>query len=139
QTYATARLNVVIAPRPAQFHSPKVSWFHHLARYAEGEVWLWSDADIIAPVGALESMRREFSESGAGMLTCPYVVRDAGAAPTMLEALFVNVEFYPGVLFCRQMGPVQFGLGPAMMFWAPRVREASPREKLGAGLADERG
>jgi ceramide glucosyltransferase len=137
QTYPTARLNVVIAPRPAQFHSPKVSWFHHLARYAEGEVWLWSDADIIAPVGALDSMRREFSESDAGMLTCPYVVRDAGSAPTMLEALFVNVEFYPGVLFCRQMGPVQFGLGPAMMFSAKRFRERAEWEKLGARMADD--
>jgi ceramide glucosyltransferase len=136
-TYPAARLNVVVAPRPAQFHSPKVSWFHHLARYAEGEVWLWSDADIVAPAGALDAMRREFSESGAGMLTCPYVVRDAGSAPMMLEALFVNVEFYPGVLFCRQTGPVRFGLGPAMMFSAARFRERAQWEKLGARMADD--
>jgi len=137
QTYPEARLNAIIAPRPAQFHSPKVSWFHHLARYAEGEVWLWSDADIIAPAGSLDALRREFSESGAGMLTCPYVVRNAGSAPMMLEALFVNVEFYPGVLFCRQMGPVRFGLGAAMMFSAARFRERAQWEKLGARMADD--
>jgi len=136
QTYPEARLNVISAPRPAQFHSPKVSWFHHLARYAEGEVWLWSDADIVAPAGSLQAMRREFSESNAGMLTCPYVVRSAGSAPMMLEALFVNLEFYPGVLFCRQMGPVRFGLGPAMMFSAARFHERAQWEKLGARMAD---
>ena len=135
--YPRAVLNVIIAPRPAQFHSPKVSWFHHLARYARGEVWLWSDADIVAPDGSLEGMRREFSKSGAGMLTCPYVVRDAGFAPMMLEALFVNMEFYPGVLFCRQLGPVQFGLGPAMMFSAARFRERAEWEKLGMRMADD--
>jgi ceramide glucosyltransferase len=137
QTYPGVRLNVIVAPRPAQFHSPKVSWFHHLARYAEGEVWLWSDADIIAPAGSLDAMRREFLESGAGMLTCPYVVRNIGPAPMMLEGLFVNMEFYPGVLFCRQMGPVRFGLGPAMMFSAMRFRERALWEKLGARMADD--
>lgn len=137
QTYPAARLNVVVAPRPAQFHSPKVSWFHYLSRYAKGEVWLWSDADIVALAGSLNAMRREFSESGAGMLTCPYVVRDAGSAPMMLEALFVNVEFYPGVLFCRQMGPVRFGLGPSMMFSATRFRERAQWEKLGTRMADD--
>jgi ceramide glucosyltransferase len=137
QTYPEARLNVIIAPRPAQFHSPKVSWFHYLARYAEGEVWLWSDADIVAPVGFLDALRREFSESGAGMLTCPYVVRNVGSAPMMLEALFANMEFYPGVLFCGQMGPVRFGLGPAMMFSAARFRERAQWEELGARMADD--
>jgi ceramide glucosyltransferase len=131
------RLNVIVAPRPGQFHSPKVSWFHHLARYAEGEIWLWSDADIVAPDGSLDAMRLEFSESGAGMVTCPYVVRNIGPAPMVLEALFVNMEFYPGVLFCREMGPVRFGLGPAMMFSAARFRERAQWEELGARMADD--
>jgi ceramide glucosyltransferase len=137
RTYPEARLNAVVAPRPAQFHSPKVSWFHHLARYAGGEVWLWSDADIVAPAGSLDAMRQEFSESGAGLLTCPYVVRNVGSAPMMLEALFVNMEFYPGVLFCRQMGPVRFGLGPALMFSVARFRERARWEILGARMADD--
>ena len=137
QVYPEARLNVIVAPRPAQFHSPKVSWFHHLARFAESEIWLWSDADIVAPAGSLDAMRCEFSESGAGMLTCPYVVRNIGPAPMMLEGLFVNMEFYPGVLFCREMGPVRFGLGPAMMFSAARFRERAQWENLGARMADD--
>jgi ceramide glucosyltransferase len=137
QVYPEARLNVIMAPRPAQFHSPKVSWFHHLARFAESEIWLWSDADIVAPAGSLDAMRCEFSESGAGMLTCPYVVRNIGFAPMMLEGLFVNMEFYPGVLFCREMGPVRFGLGPAMMFSAARFRERAQWENLGVRMADD--
>ena len=137
KTYPQASLNVIVAPRPARFRSPKVSWFHDLARYAQGDVWLWSDADILAPDGSLDAMRREFSESDAGMLTCPYVVRNVESAPRMMEALFANMEFYPGLLFCRQLGPVRFGLGPAMMFSAARFRERARWEELGARMADD--
>ena len=54
-----------------------------------------------------------------------------------MEALFANMEFYPGLLFCRQLGPVRFGLGPAMMFSAARFRERARWEELGARMADD--
>lgn len=137
RVYPEARLNVIVMPRPSRFHSPKVSWFYSLARWAQGEEWMWSDADVIAPPGSLEAIRREFSESNAGMLTCPYVVQGVEHVPMMLEALFANVEFYPGVLFCAAMGPVQFGLGAAMVFSAARFRERARWEELGARMADD--
>jgi len=99
----------VFPPAARAVPQPESSWFHHLARYAEGEVWLWSDADIIAPAGSLDALRREFSESGAGMLTCPYVVRNAGSAPMMLEALFVNVSFIPACSFADKWARCDLG------------------------------
>jgi ceramide glucosyltransferase len=131
------RLKPVIAPRPAQFLSPKVSWFQTLSEHATGEYWMWSDTDIVAPPGFLDAMRRELMDGGAGLVTCPYVIRNVELGPMILEALFANVEFYPGVLFCRRTGLVQFGLGAGMMFPAARFRERANWAALGARLADD--
>jgi len=132
-----ARLKPIVAPRPAQFLSPKVSWFQTLSEHATGEYWMWSDTDIIAPPGFLDVMRQELMDGVAGLVTCPYVVRRIESAPMILEALFANLEFYPGVLFCGRTNLVQFGLGAGMMFPAARFRERVKWETLGARLADD--
>jgi ceramide glucosyltransferase len=131
------RLKPIIAPRPAQFLSPKVSWFQTLSEHATGEYWMWSDTDIVAPPGFLNVMRQELMDGTTGLVTCPYVVRNVDSGSMMLEALFANVEFYPGVLFCGRTGLVQFGLGAGMMFPAARFHERVKWETLGARLADD--
>src|ERR1051326_4932629 len=67
-----AQLKPIVEPRPVQFLSPKVSWFHTLAEHASGELWMWSDSDIVAPPGLIDTMRRELTDGQAGMVTCPY-------------------------------------------------------------------
>ena len=91
--YPRARLKPITALRPAQFLSPKVSWFQRLSEHATGEYWMWSDTDIIAPPGFLDVMRQELMDGRTGLVTCPYVVRKIEHTPMMLEALFANVEF----------------------------------------------
>jgi ceramide glucosyltransferase len=93
--------------------------------------------DIVAPPGFLDVMRQELADDTTGLVTCPYVVRNIESIPMVLEALFANVEFYPGVLFCRRTNVVQFGLGAGMMFPAARFRERVKWESLGARLADD--
>jgi ceramide glucosyltransferase len=137
EKFSRVQLKPIVAPRPVRFLSPKASWFHTLAAHAGGELWMWSDADIVAPPGLIDMMRRELADGQAGMVTCPYVVRNVESGPMMLEALFANMEFYPGVLFCRRAGPVRFGLGAAMMFPAARFRERAQWEELGARMADD--
>ncbi len=128
------RVKLICAPRPAQFLSPKVSWFHTLAGHATGETWFWSDADMILPAGGLAALRREFAASGCALLTTPYVVRRARGA-AVLEALFVNAEFYPGVLAAA--GKLDFAMGAGMMFRADDFRQRANWESLGARLADD--
>jgi ceramide glucosyltransferase len=137
RSFPHAQLKSITTPRPARFQSPKVSWFHTLADHARGELWMWSDADIMGPPGLLDTMRQELMYGDASLLTSPYVVRKIERAPMMLEALFVNVEFYPGVLFCRRTGAVRFGLGAGMMFSAAHFRERVTWEELGARMADD--
>src|SRR6202012_2961532 len=95
-------------PAPA---NPKIAGQRLLAREAEGELWLWSDADIVAPPGFLAEARAELARGGAGMVPFPYVGREAAAAPAVFAALFVDAEFHPGVLLLRRFGAVDFGLG----------------------------
>jgi ceramide glucosyltransferase len=135
--YPKARLKVIYRTEPDSVLNPKIAWQKILAPHAEGELWLWSDADIIAPPRALESMRREFARGGATMMTFSYVISSIPSPPAMLEALFVNVEFYPGVLLLQHGGLVDFAFGAAMLFQRDNFQRRVVWNELGAQLADD--
>jgi hypothetical protein len=116
--------------------NPKVSWCRILAPHATGELWLWSDADIVAEPGTIASLRRDFSGRGAGLVTSPYVIRGGGAAG-LLDRLFVNAEFYPGVLLTDRLGLMRFAFGSGMLFEASRFAEQVDWDELGRQLADD--
>ena len=131
------RLRVIFRADPDGEANPKIAWERVLAPLAEGELWLWSDADIVAPAGFLQSARMEFARAGVKMMTFPYAVREIPALPTLLEALFVNVEFYPGVLLLREWGTVDFGLGAAILFRRDDFLREVDWDEIGAWLADD--
>jgi ceramide glucosyltransferase len=135
--YPKAQLRPVYRVEPDAVANPKIAWQMHLASEATGELWLWSDADTIAPPGFLQSARAEFAKCGAGMITFPYVVRKVSKPSALFEALFVNAEFYPGVLLLRQRGATDFGLGAAMLFERERFQQRVDWAELGAYLADD--
>jgi hypothetical protein len=135
--YPQARLKIVFRSDPDGVANPKIAWQRVLAGEAGGELWLWSDADIVAPPGFLQSARVEYAGSGAAMMTFPYVVREIPSPPALFEALFVNVEFYPGVLLLRALGPVDFGLGAAMLFQRDDFLRQVDWNEIGARLADD--
>ncbi|HUJ09691.1 MAG TPA: glycosyltransferase [Verrucomicrobiae bacterium] len=135
--YSKARFTVVCQPRPATFRSPKSSWWHALAGRAQGRLWLWSDADMIAVPGLLTTLRGEQSATNSGLVTCPYVIRRVTLRPMWLEALFVNAEFYPGVLACRAWGKPSFAFGAAMLFDADDLQQRLPWDELGARMAED--
>jgi ceramide glucosyltransferase len=135
--YPGARLRVVYRSAPDEAANPKIAWQRYLAQHAEGELWLWSDADIVAPADFLQSARAAFLKSGSKMMTFPYIVRDIPLRPALLEALFVNVDFYPGVLLLRRFGPVDFGLGAAMLFRRDDFIRAVDWDEIGSRLADD--
>jgi hypothetical protein len=132
-----AKLKVIFRHEPDGVANPKIAWQRILAGEAVGELWLWSDADITASSGFLQSARDEFARCGAQMMTFPYVVRKISAPPALLEALFVNIEFYPGVLLLRKLGTVDFGLGAAMLFRRDDFLKRVEWDEIGAWLADD--
>jgi ceramide glucosyltransferase len=135
--YPKAQMKVVYRSEPDNVANPKIAWQKILAAYATGELWLWSDADVVAPSGFLRSARLEFARSGTAMMTFPYIVREISSPPKLLEALFVNVEFYPGVLLLRKCGLVDFGLGAAMLFRRDDFLRKVEWDEIGAWLADD--
>lgn len=135
--YPKARLKVIFRTEPDDVANPKIAWQKLLSGHAEGEWWLWSDADIVAPAGFLARARAEYAARGAAMLTFPYVVCAIPAPPALFEALFVNVEFFPGVLLLRERGAVDFGLGAGMLFSRDDFMKRVDWAELGAMLADD--
>ena len=135
--YPDAQIHVVRRSEADSVANPKIAWQRLLAPHAHGDLWLWSDADIVAAPHFLEQARSEFENCGAEMLTFPYAVRSIPHPPALLDALFVNTEFYPGVLLLRRFGPVDFGLGAAMLFSRESFQARIDWNRLGSGLADD--
>ncbi len=136
--FPTAALTLVTDPDPTRLAAnPKVSWCRILAPHATGELWLWSDADIVAPPGTLESLRADIATPGVGIVTSPYVVSGGRDAPGLPDRLFVNAEFYPGVLLTDRIGLVRFAFGSGMLFEASRFAERVDWNELGGLLADD--
>jgi len=135
--YPRARVVVVRRTEADTLANPKIAWEKILVPQATGQLWLWSDADIVAPPEFLARARVEFETCGAEMLTFPYAIRGLPHQPAILDALFVNLEFYPGVLFLRRLGPVNFGLGAAMLFSRDSFLGKVDWQDLGSALADD--
>lgn len=137
RAYPRARVRLVVAAGTVDWPNPKVGMLRTLARSAEGELWFWSDADVLAPPGTLRRLRADFAAGDAPLLTCPYVIADGGSGAGMLDKLYVNLEIHPGVLLLGRLGPVGFGLGAGMLFEAQRFRRRVDWEELGRSLADD--
>lgn len=135
-----ANLKIVIPENDQEtdrFANRKVAWQKLLAPHALGELWIWSDADITAPAGYLEEARAEYQTSQAGLLTHSYVVRTVRKASDLLNALFVNVEIYPGVRFVGRQPQIGFGLGAGLLFSKKDFLEKMDWPDLGSYLADD--
>lgn len=114
--------------------NPKIAWQYVLAPYAVGELWLWSDADIVVPPGYFARLRREIT--AARLVTSPYVIRRVQRLSDLPDALFVNVEFYPGArLLGRRVLSCAFGAG--MLFASKDFHHAVEWQELGSALADD--
>jgi ceramide glucosyltransferase len=132
-----ARIEVVAREVPRQCANPKVAWLQVLAPSARGELWLWSDADVSATPGLLDAMAAQLAASGANAVTAPYAVRHLECAQGVLDALFVNVEFLPGVLLLGRSKHQDFAYGAATIFSAEIFCQRGDWHKLGAALADD--
>ena len=128
EKFSGVRLIVCQRPEPRQRANPKNAWLEHLSAQARGELWLWSDADIVASAGGLDAMKQILTSTAVGAVTSPYCVREIRGAPEALDALFVNAEFLPGALLLARLGPVKFSFGAAVLFRAEEFRRRVSRE-----------
>jgi len=135
--YPAAALAILCRPQPVQRANPKIAWLEVLAPSARGDLWLWSDVDIVAPPGLLPALKRAARNSAGGAVTCAYCVRHVDSAAGMLDAAFVNAEFLPGALLLGRAGSLAFAFGAATLFRADDFRDRVNWDRLGAALADD--
>lgn len=135
--HPSVRIRELVRETPRQHANPKVAWLEHLAPLAQGTVWLWSDADILAPPGFLTLLRRESQARSGEAMTSVYCIRSVAAAPGLLDALFVNTDFLPGARLLGRLGPVRLAFGAAILFRAEDFRRTVDWNRLGACLADD--
>lgn len=135
--YPQAQLQIIFHDQKESAANPKIVWQRILVRYAKGDLWLWSDADIVIPPHFLKLARKEFAQCGARLLTFPYAVSQIPSQASLFDALFVNVEFLPGVLLLRRFGQVDFGLGAAMLFKREDFLQQVDWQLLDQSLADD--
>lgn len=138
QRYPRAHLKMVADPKPDRYSAnPKISWMRILAPHATGELWYWSDADIEAQPGTLHSLRTDLVSGDVQLVTSPYTIQNVPSAAALLDALFVNLEFYPGVVLLGKLNAIEFGFGSGMLFRAETFRQRVDWEFLGSCLADD--
>jgi hypothetical protein len=132
-----ARLKVVPSDPKIDYPNPKIAWNKTLAPHASGMLWLWSDLDISVPAHYLETLLREYQLSPKSYVTNAYVVSTIDHPSSLLDALFVNAEFLPGVLGLDQIGKMKTAFGAGILF-SPEIFSAPQRwDHLGFSIADD--
>ncbi len=136
--YPTAAIKLVVDHAPHRYGAnPKISWMRILAPHASGELWFWSDADMRAPAGTLRALRTDFGRGDVGLLTSPYVVRQVSGPAEFLDALYVNLEHYPGAVLLARLNRLRFAFGAGMLFEAAAFRRRVSWRYLAGCLADD--
>lgn len=130
-------IQILSRPVPTQCANPKVAWLQVMAAEAKGELWLWSDADVIAPPGLIDDMCAQLLAGSDQAVSAPYCIHHVEKAREMLDAVFVNLEFLPGALLLGRLGCKDYAYGAATVFHAKTFHERVDWKTLGAALADD--
>jgi len=130
-------IRTLILKPPQQRPNPKVAWLEQMAAEARSGIWLWSDADVLAPPGLLTNLRAELGLGSARAVTCAYYVRQVCSAAHALDALFVNLEFLPGALLLGRRRTLDFAFGAVVIFPAVEFHRHVSWADLGRELADD--
>jgi len=134
--HPAAHVRLIIAAQPETSMHPKVARNQQLSHYARGELWLWSDADILIEAGTIRSLRADALDH-EGLVTSPYIVKQRACTAEMLDALFVNLEFYPGVELLGTLNAVPGAFGAGMLFEASAFSDRLDWYELGSHLAED--
>ena len=132
-----AQIQVLAREVPRQCANPKIAWLQVLTPSARGEIWLWSDTDVTAPPGFLNTVCARLAAGDCNAVTVPYRVQRVQRAHEMFDTLFVNLEFLPGALLLGNLKKQDFAYGAATVFRAETFQARGDWQMLGTALADD--
>lgn len=107
-------------------------------RYWSGDVFVISDADMLAPSGYLQAVLAPFSDPKVGVVTCIYRSTSAtfGAWGHLFESLCI-LDFAVSVLVARQTEGISFAMGSTMAIRRQTLEEIGGFKALTPYLADD--
>jgi len=118
-------------------HNKKVSSLIQMATEATGDVWVVSDADILAPHDLLRSMVQPLRDSSVGAVNCLYRITGPDNFGTTLEKIAVNADFWSQVIQSLRLGKQDFCLGAVICVNAEIFKKTGGFEPIADLLADD--
>lgn len=135
QRYQYANITLVIGEEP-DCSNRKIAKLVKMADRAEkAEVFVLSDADVSVDRDYLKRIVGELiADEKTGIVTCAYRARSGGSFASRLEALYVNTDFLPQILFAEMIEPMHYALGATIAIKRPVLEAArDPRGQEYAG------
>lgn len=121
-----------------QSQNGKAAILAEATRYWSGDIFVVSDADMVAPPGYLGRVLKEFDDPEVGVVTCLYLSTRPrwGDWGHVLESLCI-LDFASSVLVARRTEGVRFALGSTMAIRRECLRAIGGFEALRPYLADD--
>jgi ceramide glucosyltransferase len=115
----------------------KVSSLIQLSRYAENEIIVVSDADVLVPRDFLLNVVEPLREPEVGLVNCFYRLANPSTTAMRWEAVAINVDFWSQVLQGQSLAPLDFALGAVMATHRDHLDQIGGFESLADHLADD--
>lgn len=136
-TYPDADIRVISEPDTFIYPNPKIAWNYHLASFAQADLWLWSDADILVPPHYLNSLLTEWQESPSGFLTNAYLIDSIRSSWGIWDHFFIQFEFLPGVFLLNRFSSKKTAYGAGILFHRQLLSSDQVWKRLGHHIADD--
>jgi ceramide glucosyltransferase len=138
QRYQYANITLVIGEEP-NCSNRKIAKLVKMADRAEkAEVFVLSDADVSVDRDYLKRIVGELiADERTGIVTCAYRARPGGSFASRLEALYVNTDFLPQILFAEMIEPMHYALGATIAIKRPVLEAAGGFRAVKNMLADD--
>lgn len=112
QRYQFANITLVVGEEPGCSNRKIAKLIKMAERAPKADIFVLSDADVSVDRDYLRRIVGELiADEKIGIVTCAYRARPIGTLASRFEALYVNTDFVPQILFAEMVEPMHYGLG----------------------------
>jgi ceramide glucosyltransferase len=115
----------------------KVSSLAQLARQAQHDLLIVSDADVRVPPDLVGQLVCELGPATNALVCCLYRLANPSTTAMQWEAISINSDFWSQVLQARALGPLDFALGATMALSRKALTDVGGFESFVDQLADD--
>jgi ceramide glucosyltransferase len=138
QRYQYANITLIVGGEPDSSNRKIAKLVKMADRAEKAEVFVLSDADVSVERDYLKRIVGELmSDEKIGIVTCAYRARPGGSFASRLEALYVNTDFLPQILFADMIEPMHYALGATIAIKRKVLEAAGGFRAVKNMLADD--